>query len=40
MSSEIKQTVISNVDGSGDCAGGTDVNVKLIIVCPGILNLR
>jgi len=40
MSSEIEQTVISNVDRSGARAGGTDVNVKLIIICPSVFNLR
>lgn len=39
MSGEIKQTVISNVDRSRACAAGTDVNVKLIIVRPGVFNL-
>jgi len=40
MSSEIEQTVISNVDRSGACAGGANVNVKLIIVRPSVFNLR
>jgi len=40
MSCEIEQTVISDVDGNRTCTGGTNVNVKLIIVRPGIFNLR